>query len=78
MYPTGVVRQEYAPTTPLSDEESIVRRALEMGFAQPSVEEALRERHASIIAAPFRTVEELINGALEVENRKKMSVCQVF
>ncbi|OQV22200.1 E3 ubiquitin-protein ligase XIAP [Hypsibius exemplaris] len=54
------------------DEEMVIRRVLEMGFPQPSVELALQERRArGMTAEAFRNVEELINAVLEVENRKK-------
>ncbi|GAV05583.1 hypothetical protein RvY_15687 [Ramazzottius varieornatus] len=64
------------PTTPVApaDEESVVRRVLEMGLPLPSVEQAIRERRSACIpgpAKPFINVEELMNSVLELENRRK-------
>lgn len=42
-----------------------------MGFAQPSVEQAVRDRHTKEQHEKFRNVEELINGVLDVEYKKK-------
>lgn len=65
-------RTNFTPGSPCGpDEETVIRRVLEMGFLQPSVEQALRERRLADPIEVFRNVEELINAVLVVENRKK-------